>query len=94
MQITFIRHGETTGNTTHVWQGQGDSPLSSQGRRQAADLGSRPSMAEFDLVVSSDLGRVLETARLAGLDPAPDPVWREMGIGSWEGFTRWTLVPG
>jgi len=88
MQITFIRHGETTGNTTHVWQGQGDSPLSPQGRRQAADLGARPSMAGFDLVVSSDLGRVLETARLAGLDPAPDPIWREMGIGSWEGFTR------
>ncbi len=88
MQITFIRHGETTGNATHVWQGQGDSPLSPQGRRQAAGLGARPSMAGFDLVVSSDLGRVMETARLAGLHPEPDPVWREMGIGSWEGFTR------
>lgn len=87
MQITFIRHAETVGNLEHVWQGHGDSPLSQRGRRQASDLGRRPSLGVFDLVVCSDLGRVLETARLAGLDPEPDPAWREIHLGKWEGLT-------
>ncbi|MCJ7726365.1 MAG: histidine phosphatase family protein, partial [Acidimicrobiia bacterium] len=87
MQITFIRHAETVGNLHHVWQGHGDSPLSARGRRQATDLGRRPALAGFDLVVCSDLGRVVETARLAGLDPELDPAWREIHLGKWEGLT-------
>jgi probable phosphoglycerate mutase len=88
MQITFIRHAETAGNTRHVWQGHSDSPLSETGRRQAADLGRRPQVRGFDLVVGSDLGRVVATVRSAGLDHEPDPVWREVDVGAWEGLTR------
>jgi len=87
MQITFIRHAETIGNLSHVWQGHGDSPLTERGRRQAGDLGGRPSLADFDLVVASDLGRVQETAQLAGLEPEVDPAWREIHLGRWEGLT-------
>ena len=87
MQITFIRHAETTGNVAHVWQGHGDSPLTERGRLQARALGTRPSLAGFDRVIASDLGRVVETARLAGLDPEPDPAWREIDLGRWEGLT-------
>ncbi|MCB2223340.1 MAG: histidine phosphatase family protein [Actinobacteria bacterium] len=87
MQITFIRHAETEGNVAHVWQGHGDSPLTERGRRQAADLGARPSLRRFDLVVASDLGRVRETAAIAGLDPELDPQWREVHLGGWEGLT-------
>jgi broad specificity phosphatase PhoE len=39
-------------------------------------------------VLSSDLPRALETARIAGLDARPDPRWREVDIGAWEGLTR------
>lgn len=87
MQITFIRHAETAGNVAGVWQGHGDSPLTEWGREQARLLGSRPGLRAFDRVVSSDLGRVRETARLAGLDPEPDPAWREIALGDWEGLT-------
>jgi alpha-ribazole phosphatase len=87
MHITFIRHAETVGNLQHVWQGHGDSVLSDLGRRQAADLGRRPIVGEFDLVVGSDLGRVRETAALAGLEPEIDPAWREIDLGRWEGLT-------
>ena len=87
MQITFIRHAETTGNLAGVWQGHGDSPLTDRGRSQAAALGGRAAVGEFDRVVSSDLGRVLETARLAGLEPEADPIWREISLGDWEGLT-------
>ena len=87
MQITFIRHAETIGNLSHVWQGHGDSPLSGRGRTQAGALGRRPSLNDFDLVVASDLGRVQETARLAGLEPELDLAWREIHLGRWEGLT-------
>lgn len=88
VRIILIRHGETTANSGHVWQGQGDSGLSGIGRAQAEALGRR--MAEWDRlrVVSSDLSRALDTARLAGCEPEPDPMWREMDIGRWEGLTR------
>jgi broad specificity phosphatase PhoE len=88
IEITLIRHAETAGNLNHVWQGQGDSPLTALGRRQAAGLGERLADEDFDLVLASDLGRVLETASLAGFDPRPDPSWREVDIGRWEGLTR------
>ncbi|MBU1225655.1 MAG: histidine phosphatase family protein [Actinobacteria bacterium] len=87
MQITFIRHAETISNSSHVWQGHRDSPLSERGRLQAAALGRRPSLGSFDLVVASDLGRVQETAHLAGLEPEVDSAWREIHLGRWEGLT-------
>jgi broad specificity phosphatase PhoE len=39
-------------------------------------------------VIASDLGRVLETASIAGLEPEKDPAWREVALGDWEGLTR------
>ena len=88
MEITFIRHAETLGNTQHRWIGQSESPLTERGTGQAAALGSRLGVTQFDLAVGSDLGRVRETARLAGFDPAFDVVWREVDFGTWEGLTR------
>lgn len=88
IEFTFIRHAETQANRDHAWQGQGDSPLSERGRAQAGSLGERLDGHTFDLVLASDLGRVLETAGIAGLDPTLDPRWREVDIGSWEGLDR------
>lgn len=88
IEITFVRHGETDANAASIWQGQGDAALSETGRAQARALRDRLSGVEFDLVVSSDLARTMETADLAGLDPVPDPGFREMDIGEWEGLTR------
>lgn len=89
IEITFIRHAETDANHAHLWQGQGDSALTPSGLRQGEALGRRlAAMEPFGRVVSSDLGRVLHTARLAGLDAHPDPGWREVDIGAWEGLDR------
>ena len=88
IDITLIRHGETEGNITDVWQGHGDSPLTAHGRAQADALGRRLTDRVFDRVVSSDLGRVLETAHRAGLEPEPLKEWREVHLGAWEGLTR------
>lgn len=88
IEITLVRHGETEANAASIWQGQGDAALSARGRDQASSLSERLGDVDFDLVVSSDLVRTLETAEIAGLQPVPDPAWREMDIGAWEGLTR------
>lgn len=77
IEITFVRHGETDANAAAIWQGQGDAALSATGRDQARALRERLEGIEYDLVLSSDLVRTLETAELAGLDPKPDPAWRD-----------------
>lgn len=88
IELTLIRHGETSSNAAGVWQGQGDADLSARGVRQAEALGARLADLDFDVVVSSDLVRAVHTAALAGLDPEEDAAWREIDIGSWEGLTR------
>jgi len=88
IEITLIRHGETVANAASVWQGQGDASLSERGQAQARALGKRLDPSDYDLVLSSDLVRTLQTCELAGLEPEPDIGWREMNIGEWEGLTR------
>ncbi|MDP2624329.1 MAG: histidine phosphatase family protein, partial [Actinomycetota bacterium] len=88
VEVTLIRHAETDANASGVWQGHGGHGLSALGRSQAKALGRRLQDREFDLVIASDLPRAIETAELAGLDPKPDPAWREIDIGVWEGMTR------
>lgn len=87
IEITFIRHGETTGNLANTWQSHGDSPLSERGQRQVDAAAKRLAHDGFDLVVSSDLGRAATTARLLGHQPELDPIWREADVGAWEGLT-------
>ena len=64
-RILAIRHGETAWNVDTRLQGHLDIPLNDTGRRQArhlarALLGRQP----IDAIVSSDLSRALETARI------------------------------
>lgn len=87
MEIVLVRHGESTGNASGVAQGRGSTPLSERGRAQAARVGKRLREAKpFDLVISSDMARALETARAIDLPFEIDPIWREMDLGDWEGL--------
>jgi probable phosphoglycerate mutase len=84
--ITFIRHAESTGNRAGVWQGHTDAGLSDIGVAQLPRLASRLAGRSFDRVISSDLDRTMLTAAVAG-DAVPDPRWRELHLGAWEGLT-------
>lgn len=90
--ITWIRHGESEWNAQNLWQGHSESPLSERGREQARALGRRLSNGsyQFDKVFSSDLGRALETARLAlpHSEIAVDPRLREIHFGVFEGLNH------
>ena len=83
----FIRHAESEANAQGWLSGHQDVPLTARGRDQALAL--RGVVADLcpRLVLSSDLQRAAETARLAcdGAFPiTTSPHLRERCFGSWE----------
>ena len=87
----MVRHGETDWNVKfRRLQGHTDIPLNETGIRQAQALRGMLSDFSFDYVVSSDLGRAMETAKIitGGQTPhAIDPALREVKLGTGEGLT-------
>ncbi len=88
VQITFVRHAETTLNAERRWQGSSDAPLNERGRNQAARLAQRLEGRSFDAVVSSDLDRAVDTTRSLGVPFDVDVRWREPHVGEWEGLSH------
>lgn len=93
LELWLVRHGETTWNAAGRWQGHADAPLSKLGIAQAQRLASRLSGQRFDAVISSDLSRAFDTAKIvaAKLDVTPntilEPLWREIDVGDLSGIT-------
>jgi glucosyl-3-phosphoglycerate phosphatase len=90
--VVLWRHGRTAYNASHRLQGGTDIPLDDVGRWQAQEAAQALSERYVpDRVVSSDLGRAVDTAQalvdLAGLDVERDARLRERGFGEWEGLT-------
>src|SRR5262249_32105907 len=89
--FVVIRHGETEWNVANRVQGHGDSRLTAAGRAQARSLAQRLASEHFDLLVCSDLGRALETARplaeATGHAIQRDARLRERNFGEGEGLS-------
>jgi probable phosphoglycerate mutase len=83
--LALIRHGRTTANVERRWQGHSDWGLDDVGYRQAKALAAW--YGPIDRVVSSPLGRALQTA--TALHPTPETFdgLVELGFGKWEGLT-------
>lgn len=90
-RFIVVRHGETQWNVEHRIQGHGDSPLTGTGRAQAEAIARRLARERFDVLVASDLGRAMETAKAialqCALEPLPDARLRERNFGAGEGMT-------
>lgn len=90
----LIRHGETQWNADRRLQGWRDIPLNDAGLRQARQLGLvlRPPhfVTDIDVILSSDLGRAAETARIAAAHmDKPIETYaplRERNYGIYEGL--------
>jgi broad specificity phosphatase PhoE len=69
--------------------GHFETALTDLGRRQAAALGERLATVRIDAVITSDLGRAMETAAIAlgsrELAASVDDRFREIHYGEWEG---------
>lgn len=91
MKLCLVRHGETAWNAEGRVQGQLDIPLSDTGHAQARALAQALAHEHFDVLYSSDLVRVQQTAApLASLlrkSPVLDPRLRERHYGIFQGMT-------
>ena len=89
LRLTLVRHASTLWNEEGRYEGWTDTPLSERGVVQATELSRRLEGEWFDYIVTSDLHRCWDTAEIAypAADIIPDPSWREMNFGSWEGLT-------
>lgn len=96
IQIYLFRHGETDWNVERRFQGHTDIPLNEKGRRQALELAKTLGSLQLQVILSSDLSRALETARIAG-HPHKIPVvatkeLRESFLGEPEGKLRDDII--
>jgi len=85
------RHGQTTWNREHRFQGQTDIPLDEVGEVQAEQAARQLAALRPGALFSSDLVRAQQTAaplsRLTGLPVSLDKDLRERFGGDWEGLS-------
>lgn len=90
-QLIAIRHGETEWNSEGRFQGHLNSSLNREGHAQAQALAERLARERFDLLLSSDLGRTLQTASAiamrTGHEIVVEPRLRERRMGIFQGLT-------
>jgi broad specificity phosphatase PhoE len=89
-RVLMVRHGQSTWNAEHRWQGQLDPPLSPLGEAQARAGAEAVSRFGITHVFASDLQRARRTAELLAPDTQITPLvaLRERTAGPWEGLTR------
>jgi probable phosphoglycerate mutase len=91
-KIMLLRHGEFLSHTNDKrFIGQTDLPLSHVGRRQAQCWCKWLSDVPIAHIISSDLSRCTESARILCADRLiivkPLASLREINLGSWDGMT-------
>jgi probable phosphoglycerate mutase len=84
-RLLVLRHAPTEWNAERRIQGRADIPLSEAGRAAAAQW-RLPDWTAGWQALASPLSRAMETARLLGLDPVPEPALTELDWGGWEGL--------
>jgi len=91
MKCYLIRHGQTSWNETHRFQGWKDIELSNVGVNQAYKISTYFKDLHYDHLYSSDLVRALKTAQI--IQTKHDATMtiskglRELNVGDFEGLT-------
>ena len=88
--ISTLRHARTAYAEQKRYAGSLDVPLSEQGISDCRSLAGAIDEAEYDVVITSNLRRSADTARLLGLPAAKtisSDLCRERGFGVMEGLT-------
>lgn len=90
-KVFIFRHGETEYNRTHRFQGHLDIPLNSKGIEQAKLLIPPLSQQGIEAILSSDLSRSIDTAKIIttamSIPLFQNPCYREAMLGQAEGLT-------
>ena len=94
--IFFVRHGRTLWNQTGRIQGTSDIPLSLEGVQQSETVTQRLIMLQPEVVVSSDLQRAVQTAKIISselrLPFFESSMLRERDLGIFDGMTYQELT--
>lgn len=91
IHITIYRHGQTNWNLKNYTQGHTNIPLNLTGLGQAFVLAKQVELKKCDLILSSDLSRAHQTARVAtknfnaNIPFVISKNLREMSFGKYEG---------
>lgn len=89
--IGLVRHSVTTWNEEKKIQGCRDTPLTPKGKEMAQVWGEELKSGGWEEIISSDLGRAVETARIINrelnLPTGSDHRLREQDWGDWTGRT-------
>ncbi|MFF4627775.1 histidine phosphatase family protein [Streptomyces griseorubiginosus] len=86
--LLLVRHGETEWSVSGQHTSWTDLPLTQHGEEQAKLLAPLLSGRTFSLALTSELGRAIRTAELAGITVAvTDPDLHEWDYGAYEGVT-------
>ncbi len=87
-ELYLVRHGETFDNVNKIMQGQTQGLLTPEGEHQAQLLAQKLADTYFDVFVSSDLKRAVDTCRIIAeerhMAVQTTPLLRER---DWGGFT-------
>lgn len=87
--LYLVRHGETIDNVKQIMQGQTQGQLTENGIRQAGGVRDRLASEDFAAIISSDLKRSIDTARIIAephhLEVIQQPLLRERDWGSFTG---------
>ncbi|TSC59269.1 MAG: isoleucyl-tRNA synthetase, partial [Candidatus Peregrinibacteria bacterium Greene0416_62] len=91
VDVTLVRHGETTLNVQDKGNGWTDDHLTDRGREQAKATAKKLKKEKFDAIICSDLPRAKETADIIAceLGLPVSGAWlelREKHSGIWEGM--------
>lgn len=98
--LYILRHGETDWNKAKRFQGHSNIDLNDLGREQAAALQDILAHVQPEIIVSSDLSRAHNTAKIAAQKLLLDkpntqiittPLLREAHLGDVEGLERETI---
>jgi alpha-ribazole phosphatase len=95
-RLYLVRHGELVTSQKWLYVGHMDVMLNDTGRTQIARLAQRLSREAIDVLLASDLTRTMQSAEIIGgvmgFSPQPEPAFREVSLGRWEGLSRDQII--
>lgn len=91
--VVLVRHGQTLWNLEKRTQGYMDSPLTEEGILQAKETAQKLKDHKFDIILSSPLGRAVETAKIIAAELGiseikTNPNLAERHLGVLQGRTK------
>ena len=90
--LIIIRHGQTDHNLNGLLQGHLDIPLNMKGIAQAQEIREKLKTESFDIIISSDLSRAYQTAKIisagTNLFITKNTCLRERYLGVFQGQNK------